>query len=285
MSTTAITRQDLQRRRAAVKELQQDLASQEQAFGELRGRVQEFLDRYTAALGLLYLELDALESQLHSTTLHLVEALRRSGVMPAGTPRAPRATAIAQLPRLPAGAPLTAEPAGGLLIDLAPPPLKTLYRRAAMRLHPDLAPNERDRREREQQMMAVNAAYAIGDRATLASMLLAAGEDPVKVTGGNADALRHWLVRSELALQGRLRVVQAHMALLSTHSMHKLWLAITRAEAESLDPLAVMASRLRSQIAERRQEVYIGQRLHAPSSLAQDFLRQRADRMDGTVVH
>ena len=284
MSTTAITRQDLQRRRAALKDLQQDLASQERAFGELRGRVQEFLDRYTAALGPLYLELDALESQLHSTTQQLAEALRRSGILPAGTPKAPKATAIPQLPRLPAGAPLPPEPAGGL-VDLAPPRLKTLYRRAAMRLHPDLADTERDRRQREQQMMAVNAAYADGDRATLASMLLAAGEDPVKVTGGNADAIRHWLVRSEVALQGRLRVVQAHMALLGSHSMHKLCQAITRAEAEGLDPLAVMASRLRSQIAERRQEVYIGQRLHAPSSLAQDFLRQRADRMNGAVVH
>ena len=62
-----------------------------------------------------------------------------------------------------------------------PPTLKTLYRRAARRLHPDLAADERSRRAREQEMMAANQAYAHGDRAELERLLLAAGEDPAVV--------------------------------------------------------------------------------------------------------
>jgi hypothetical protein len=41
----------------------------------------------------------------------------------------------------------------------------------------------------------------------------------------------------------------------------------------------VMANRLQAQIAERRQELYIGQRLQPESGLAEDFLRQRVQRM------
>ncbi|MDN3922967.1 hypothetical protein [Roseateles violae] len=277
MMNTAITRQELERRRSQLRDLQSFLADQEQEFALLRGRIQVFVDRYTDLLGPLYMELDALESQLHCATSYLAEALRRNGVA-ARSPKPPRATELPRLPQLPGGAPLPPEPKGGL-VELGPPTLKTLYRRAAMRLHPDLAPSERERRQREQQMMIVNEAYAAGDRRRLESLLLAAGEEPLKVHGGNADAVRDWLSRSEQAVQGRLRVVQAHLALLKAHAMHQMWQAIAAAEAQQLDPLAVMASRLRAQIAERRQELYIGQRLQPDSGLAQAFLHRRVERM------
>ena len=67
--------------------------------------------------------------------------------------------------------------------------------------------------------------------------------------------------------------------------MHQLWQAITRAEAKGLDPLDVMASRLRSQISERRQQLYIGQRLQPQSELAQRFVHQMERRAEGFPVH
>jgi hypothetical protein len=281
MLNTAIARHELERRRTQLVDLQRYLASQEQAFIAARSTVQDFVDRYAATLGALYMELDALESQLYSTTTDLAKALRGNGIATA-LPRAPQATALVLLPKLPDGAPPPPEPPGGM-VELAPPPLKTLYRRAAMRLHPDLAPSEPMRAQREQQMMVVNEAYAASDRPRLEALLLATGEDPVKVTGGNADAVRSWLTRAEAAVQGRTRVVQAMLVALKTHPMHTLCHAIARAEADGLDPFSVMANRLRAQIAERRQELYIGQRLHADSGLAQAFLQQRAVRMGGTV--
>ncbi|WP_349743375.1 J domain-containing protein [Roseateles cavernae] len=277
MSSRAITPHELSRRRAQLGDLQRYLLTQEQEFGALRDQVQAFVGRYIEALGPLYLELDALESQLFCATQYLYEALRRNGV-DAREPRAPQATALPQIPQLPMGAPPPAEPEGGL-VELAPPSLKQLYRRAAMRLHPDLAPSDAERRHREQAMMTVNEAYAANDRSRLETLLLAAGEHPVKVTGGNADAVLEWLRRSELAVQGRLRVVQAHLVALAAHPMHQLCKAIVQAEAKGLDPLAVMASRLRTQIAERRQELYIGQRLQPESGMAQAFLHRRQERL------
>lgn len=281
MMNTAITRHDLERRRAQLGDLRRYLAEQEQSFHALRGQVQRFVDRYVDSLGSLYLEFDALESQLHCATSYLAEALRRNGIE-ARSPKAPQASARPSLAQLPAGAPLPPEPPGGL-VELGPPPLKTLYRRAAMRLHPDLAPHERERSRREQAMMTVNEAYAAGDRGRLEALLLAAGEDPIKVTGGNADAVRNWLGRSELAVQGRIRVVQAHLLLLRAHPMHQLWQAVEQAEAKGLDPLTVMAKRLHAQIGERRQELYIGQRLQPESNLAEAFVHRRVERMGGVT--
>ena len=279
LMNTAIARHELERRRGQLGELQRYLVVQEQAFGAAQATVQAFIDRYAAKLGALYMELDALESQLHSATTYLAEALRRNGIATT-LPRRPQATALPLLPRLPSPATPPPEPPGGI-VELAPPLLKTLYRRAAMRLHPDLAPSERVRVQREQQMMVVNEAYAAGNRPRLEAMLLAAGEDPVKVTGGNADAVRNWLSRSEQTVQGRTRVVQAMHAALKAHRMHQLCHAVTRAEAEGLDPFSVMVNRLTAQIGERRQELYIGQRLDADSGLAQAFLSRRVERLGG----
>lgn len=277
MNNSALSRHGLDRRKAQLQDLQRYLQSQENEFRELHTNLRTFVERYVDTLGCAYLELDALESQLHTATQYLAEALRRNGIS-ARTPRAPQATALPTIPFLPAAAPLPPEPADGL-IDLPPPSLKTLYRRAAMRLHPDFADTERERQRREQAMMLVNEAYAAERRHQLEALLLAAGEDPVKVTGGNADALRSWLSRCEAAVQGRLRVVQAHRVALEAHPMHQLWQAIRRAEAMGLDPFSVMVKRLHSQIAERRQELYIGQRLQPEPGLAEDFLRRRIERM------
>ncbi|MET0208296.1 MAG: hypothetical protein ABW220_04595, partial [Burkholderiaceae bacterium] len=56
------------------------------------------------------------------------------------------------------------------------------------------------------------------------------------------------------------------------------------AETKGLDPLAIMANRLRAQITERRQELYIGQRLQPKSSMAAAFLRQRHARTSGGLA-
>jgi hypothetical protein len=282
MMKPAISQHELMRRRSQMADLQRYVVSQEEAFGQLHGRLSDFIDRYVATLGPLYMELDALESQLHLAMTYLSEAMRSHGV-DARAPLPPRATDLPRLSVLPRAAPLPAEPQGGV-IDVAPPTLKQLYRRAAMRLHPDLARGERERRQREDQMMAANEAYAAGDRPRLEALLLAAGEDPLKVTGSNGSAVLEWLRRSELAVQGRLRVVQAHLLALQAHPMHQLWVAVERAELKGLDPLGVMANRLRSQISERRQELYIGQRLQPDSKLALAFLHQRVERMGAMAL-
>jgi hypothetical protein len=128
-------------------------------------------------------------------------------------------------------------------------------------------------------MMAVNKAYAAADRPQLEALLLAHGEPAIKVCGSDRQAQLQWIMRVEQQVQGRLRVVQAYLVALQAHPMHQLWQAISRAEVKGLDPLGVMANRLRSQISERRQELYIGQRLSPKSGLAELFLRQRIARM------
>lgn len=277
MASMAITRHDLTRRREQLQDLQRYLAVLEADHDGARAKLLCFRQRYLEALGPLMRELDELEAQLIQATALLSEALQRQGVeVPA--PASPRAKPWPDVPALPEATPLPAEPTGPMA-DLPPPSLKTLYRRAAMRFHPDLAPSGPERAVCEQRMMVVNEAYASGDRARLEALLLAAGELPEKVIGGPADAVRAWLGLCEHMVQGRIRIVQAQTALLQSQQMHELRVAVERAEVGGMRPLDIMAARLRAQIAERRQELYIGERVGADTRLAADFLRKRSQRL------
>lgn len=279
MASMAITRHELTRRREQLQDLRRYLAVLEADHDGARAKLLGFRQRYLETLGPLMRELDELEGQLHQATLLLRATLQREG-LDSPPPAPPQARAWPDVPALPDAVPLPPEPTGPLT-DLPPPSLKTLYRRAAMRFHPDLAPSGPERAVCEQRMMAVNDAYGSGDRKRLESLLLAAGELPEKVLGGPADAVRAWLGLCEHLVQGRIRVVQAQTALLTSLQMHQLRIAVERAEAGGMRPLDIMAARLRAQIAERRRELYIGERVGSDASLAADFLRKRYQRMTG----
>lgn len=275
----AITRHELTKRREQLLDMQRYLAVLEADHDGARAKLLGFRQRYLDALGPLMRELDELEAQLLQATALLSATLKRQGV-DAPLPGTPQARAWPDVPALPDATPLPPEPTGPLT-DLPPPSLKTLYRRAAMRFHPDLAPSGPERAVCEQRMMVVNEAYAASDRGRLESLLLAAGELPEKVIGGPADAVRAWLGLCEHLVQGRIRVVQAQTAVLHNLQMHQLRVAIERAETGGMKPLEIMANRLRTQIAERRQELYIGERVGGDARLAADFLRKRYQRLTG----
>ena len=286
-----ISRRELERRHAALVDLRRYLALQEQEFHQQRAQVQAFAERYEALLGPLYQELFALESQLRTATHALIATMRQHGIelrLPEPAPQAqqgnelqtqmPGLAQMARLEGLPPAEALPPVPVGADIGQWAPPTLKMLYRRAAMRLHPDRAATDAERPEREQQMMKVNAAFAACDRQSLEALLLAAGEDPSAVHGGNAAALRNWLGHCEALVQSRLRVVASYMDALVSQSMYRLWQTVSQAEDRGIDPMGLMALRLREQLVERRKELYIGQRLKPDSSLARAFLHQRALR-------
>ncbi|WP_077032628.1 hypothetical protein [Pelomonas sp. KK5] len=284
MQPPLITRHDLERRHAALADMRQYLAGQEQSFEQQRAQVQAFAGRYLSRLGPLYRELGTIEQQLNATTAALIEMLRSHGLpapeaQPAPTPNQQLAHALhrANFEPLPPAPALPPVPLGADIAQWAPPSLKALYRRAAMRIHPDRAgrADAAELARREQQMMALNAAHAAGERWRIEAMLLAAGEAPAVVTGGNAEALRNWLAHCEHLVQARLRIVNEALAGLATQAMHRLWRSVSQAEARGQDLLAAKAEQLRLEIDERRKELYIGQRLKPESTLARAFLHRR----------
>lgn len=268
----ALWRLEMARRRRQLDELKQFLAAMEKEFNSLSQEVLAFWSDYELRLGAAWAEVEGLQDELQGTLDRMAQA---QGVPPV---QLPTLRVRRSLPSLPAAIAWPEAPAD----DAAPlaPSLKDLHRRAAMRLHPDRAPDEADRNRREALMRDANLAYANQDRATLEGLLIAAGESPQRLGGFDVHAQWQWLERCEHLAQGHMRLIKAHMVLLRQHPNTVFAEAVTRGRAKGLDALALMRLRLEAQAQELRQQLYIGARLPAQGALAELFLAKWRARWD-----
>jgi len=238
---------ELGRRQGAMAALQLQLQGLEAELTVLLKGLKRFIVRYAQELTPLYTELDALKLQLSEALQRLLQAEGDEGFGP--TPET--GFGLPDFGNLPPPEPEPKPP-----VALAgPQDFKLLYRRAAMRLHPDRARSEVERNILNHAMSQVNLAYAQGDRYTIERLLVQSGEDPQQVSSDPLSARLLWVQQRELQLQQRERYVQSRLNELRANPMHKLWRVVSDAEALGLDPLGVMAERLRGQIAERRREL------------------------------
>ena len=130
--------------------------------------------------------------------------------------------------------------------------LKQLYRQLARRFHPDLAIEEADRAYRTDLMMAINAAYAAGDMATL--QRLADEPDNAPRAPHTDEELAAALQREIDHCRRRLTEIAAELATLERHDSARLLRRAERAAAEGRDLLAEYAADLRRRINEKLVE-------------------------------
>lgn len=261
------------RRRRQLEEMQRYLRLQEQEFDELAQRVRGFRAHYSQRLGPIWAQVQTLQAQLEQALQALA---RHRGESLPPPPRDERHHTLA-LPELPPAPNWPEAPDDDHALAL-PPSLKELHRRAAMRLHPDRARNESDRRRREGLMRDANLAFADEDRGLLESLLIAAGESPQRLGSFDVPAYWTWLDRCERLANARLRVVRAHLVQLRQHPSTLLAQAVESAERQGIDTLALMHSRLQAMATDLRRHVYIGQRLRTRNTLASRFLAQWSAR-------
>jgi hypothetical protein len=140
--------------------------------------------------------------------------------------------------------------------SVPPPPAEArpLYRALARRCHPDLGVDEADRERREAFMVRVNDAYSRGDVDLL--QRLTADWDATATAApprGSRDRLSA-LQASVDAVRGRLARVRAELALLAQTELGRLLFVEHKGDMRAaLKRLDVIADRVRSTIAERRQ--------------------------------
>jgi len=130
--------------------------------------------------------------------------------------------------------------------------LKQLYRQLARRFHPDLALDETDRAWRTDLMMAINAAYAVGDLTEL--QRLADEPDRAPRAPQSDEELVDALQREVDRCRRRLTEIAAELATLERHDSARLLRRAERAAAEGRDLLNELAADLRRRIAEKLVE-------------------------------
>ncbi len=127
--------------------------------------------------------------------------------------------------------------------------LKRLYRRLARRFHPDFALDEADRAYRTQIMMAINAAYALGDVERLEEI----EEEPdhnAQLTYSDQE-MAEALWREVAHCQRRLREIGQEFKRLDNHESTQLMQRAATAAAKGRDLLEELAANIREKISHK----------------------------------
>lgn len=228
--------EELAAKREELARLQAELADRELALANLKAELAAFEGLYLRRVGVLYAELDEWNARLAE--------LRAKQ---AGTPQARTEAAEAR-----SQAQESYSAAHGEAAEVQPftpsPELKSLYREAAKRVHPDTAVDESDRTRRERLMTEVNAAYAAGDEEALRRILaeLSISPDAVQGAGVGADLVR--VLRQLKQVRNRLATIEEELAELETSELALFHRDIELAESEGRDLIHEIESSLHVRI-------------------------------------
>jgi hypothetical protein len=238
--------QELERKQAKLALLEAELAERELSIATLKAEMFLFERRYFRIIGSRLAELDELEAliaeALAEIDLNNVEIRKRAKAARASAQKSAKATE---------GAKQTEEPA-----QFAPSEnLKRLYREAAKKIHPDLAPDEASKERRTRLMAKLNEAYQRGDESMLRSILDEWEHSPEAVPGGDIAAELVRVIRKIALASKRISAIRIEESSLRRSDLFQLWERSKQAEAEGRDMLAEMTQRLDEQIRDARAQL------------------------------
>jgi DnaJ-class molecular chaperone len=134
------------------------------------------------------------------------------------------------------------------------PELKSLYRELAKRVHPDLAIDETDRKQRERLMTEANRAYQNGDAEALRRILqeYESSPDSVRGTGVAPDLVR--VLRQLKQVRNRLAQIEEEITGLKRSDIAALQTKAEDASSQGRDLLAEMSAEVQGRIKSARQQ-------------------------------
>ncbi len=234
--------EELLRKREELATMRAALAEREMELADLRSQLAVFEGRYLRQVGTLYAELDEYEARLRK-----LEAERNPSA--AAQQRATQARDEARR---------TYEAAHGeasKVRDFSPSPeLKSLFREAAKRIHPDLARDSADQERRTQFMAEANRAYEAGDAEALQRILneYQEGADAVEGEGVGTELVR--IIRQISFANARVSAIELELATLRQSEIALLKEQAEERWREGRDLLADLAAAVRERIDLVRKE-------------------------------
>ncbi len=228
--------EELAKKREELALLQAELADRELYLTDLRVKISAFERRYLRQVGALYAELDEWNAKIAEQVAEderTEEA--RSAATQARTQAAESHSAV--------------QGEGAEASDFTPSAkLKSLYREVAKRVHPDLATDEADRRNREKFMKEANRAYEQGDVDEMRKILDEYESSPETVTGAGVAADLVRVIRQIKQIRSRLVQIELEIASLIDSDIAKLKARVEAASAQGLDLLAEIAEDVKTRI-------------------------------------
>jgi len=228
--------EEILRKREELAAIRATLAERELELVDLRSQLAAFEGRYLRQVGSLYAELDEWKARISELRARLD----------------PSTAAQEQAQQAREQARQTYDDAHGKASeahDFTPSPeLKSLYREAAKRIHPDFAKDSGDLERRTRFMAEANRAYEAGDAEALQRILdeYRDGADAVEGEGIGAELMR--IIRQISQARGRVSAIEQELAALRQSEIALLKKQAEDSEQEGRDLLAELATSIREQI-------------------------------------
>jgi hypothetical protein len=243
--------QELTRLESEQAALEEQVTSAELTLETSKTETAQFQHRYHQTVGQLYAQLDELDSQI---------AKMQAGLSPDD------ATAQAHAQAAEQQAKASAEEAGLIEAQPAPPPvitpeLKLAFRQAAKLMHPDRATTEPERLRRTALMAQVNLAYERGDQKAIEKLIKEYGQDPEAIVGEDVASRIVKSIRRIAQLRRRMGEVQQQMDAMQQTEIFHLKQTIEETEAMGGDPLGDLAKQLMQELSERKIQLEIAQQV------------------------
>jgi DnaJ-domain-containing protein 1 len=207
--------EELARKQAELEHVETELAQRELELATLHGELHSFERQYQQVIGMRYLELDRIESQIEEYLAYLEEA---------------RDFAPSEN-------------------------LKQLYRQIAKKVHPDLATDDAERIRRQDLMAAVNQAYEDGDEERLLEILHQWESSPQTVQGNGVGAELVRTLRKIAQSRDRLTRIQEEFFAVQQTELYQIRSKTIEAEKSGYDLLDEMAINLDDQIEAANQKL------------------------------
>lgn len=236
---------ELDSRRIELEGLGAILAQAEVDLATLQVELAAFEQEYRRTVGLALAELDAIHA-----TIATVEAARQ-----------PKSSSHAQAAR--EASRRAAESAAATAGDQSAPikephrteDLKTLFRDAAKKLHPDLTTDEAQRRTRTEWMARVNAAYEEADGEALRAIVEEWQFAPDAIQGDDVASNLVRVIRSIAQVKRRLSAIAEERAKLHGCDLYLLWEAVQVAVSKQRDLLGELRASVERQLAAARAQL------------------------------
>lgn len=233
---------DLARKQAELDRLEAAIQAREADLDAYDRQLATFHVRYMGRLAGPYAELSALELQI---------AARQAALKPGDGSKQRKAERLAA--ELEGRGPRSASRDG---VPAAPPSddLKALFRALTKKIHPDHAEDAEDGARRGAAMIRANAAYAAGDRATLAWLAARFGVDAPSEDAGVDAKLDRLAARIRQAAE-RLGSADAAYAAAEATDLARMMRRAALADAEGRDLLGKLAGEVEEHLADLRKKL------------------------------
>lgn len=245
--------QEIEKRKLLLLSLEQEAVEKELSYENLTIGIILFEQHYANVIGKLYAELDQLIATIEAYNARLygtTEAYERA------EDAAERARQSAYEAGISENTTYSSDTSELDLIEKShSPELKLLYRKAAMRYHPDRASGDEDRHRRTEIMSKLNSAYDNNDEAAIKSLLMSANSDPREICGDDFGSQIIRMIRREAQLRKRMEEIDSDIQSLQEQEIYQLWQKIAEAEKVGLDPLKELTTKILVEIAEKKVEL------------------------------